>query len=979
MKQRWSSEELSQYWVLRDDELELLKGKSDLGRVLFGFLLCYYRYYASFPRDLRHLSPEVWAFLCGQLGLSVTLSDFDGPSLARMIRRLSGEVRKFLGIRRLNQSGRDHFLSWALHFLFSDDEAEARRNFRIREWFSENGYELPSAKLLSRLTASAHRHFEERFFKDIVARLDAKQQKALEDLLDSTGGLSGFAFLQGGSGKASLATALKMAEQLDRIAGVKLPDDVLDGYSHALLNKYRMRAGAEDVYQMGRHPRIVRLGLLTVYVALRRGEIVDSLIDALIAITHKISINAEKKVVSQLVREFTKVRGKTTLLFRMAEAADSNPEGHICDIIHPVVSGAVISNLVKEYKSDGPAYNHRVYQKLRASYAQHYRRMMSPMLGALEFQSNLAHCQNLLTALDLIGSPSLSGKRYFDSKDVPIDHVVPNKWRDLLIEGPKRGEARINCISYEICVLHSLRKRLRTKEIWVKSARKYCDPAKDLPQDFENRRADYYARLSLPSNAANFVSKLSDKMQHALEAFDKGLPNNRDVRIRRSNGNPRFSVSPLQALPEPENIEALKNELTNRWGETSLLDVLKEADLCTQFSHSFTSLASRQHLPPDELSRRLILALYGIGTNIGLKPLANLENDVSYKELYYVKQRFLHADNLRQATRKIADATMQLRLPHIWGEASTSCASDSTKVSSWDQNLMTEWHVRYGGRGVMIYWHIDKNSTCIHSQLKKCSSSEVAAMIEGVLHHCTEMEINQHYVDTHGQSVIAFAFCELLGFSLMPRFKGINHQKLVRALPKNQQRYTNIDDMFMQRPINWTLIKEQYDEMVKLATALKERTAEPEAILRRFSREAASHPTYAALIDLGRATKTIFLCEYLGSEKIRREIHSGLNVVERWNGVNNFIYFGKSGEIGSNRFEAQETSVLSLHLLQSAMVYINTIMIQEVLADPDWSNRMTDRDWSALSPLAHRHINPYGRYTLDMSARLPLNVKGIAA
>ena len=44
---------------------------------------------------------------------------------------------------------------------------------------------------------------------------------------------------------------------------------------------------------------------------------------------------------------------------------------------------------------------------------------------------------------------------------------------------------------------------------------------------------------------------------------------------------------------------------------------------------------------------------------------------------------------------------------------------------------MTEWHVRYGGRGVMIYWHVEKKSACIYSQLKSCSSSEVAAMIEG--------------------------------------------------------------------------------------------------------------------------------------------------------------------------------------------------------------------------------------------------------
>jgi TnpA family transposase len=58
---------------------------------------------------------------------------------------------------------------------------------------------------------------------------------------------------------------------------------------------------------------------------------------------------------------------------------------------------------------------------------------------------------------------------------------------------------------------------------------------------------------------------------------------------------------------------------------------------------------------------------------------------------------------------------------------------------------MTEWHARYGGRGVMIYWHVEKHSTCIYSQLRRCSSSEAPAMIEGVLRHCTDTDVQQQY------------------------------------------------------------------------------------------------------------------------------------------------------------------------------------------------------------------------------------------
>src|SRR3546814_3951178 len=86
----------------------------------------------------------------------------------------------------------------------------------------------------------------------------------------------------------------------------------------------------------------------------------------------------------------------------------------------------------------------------------------------------------------------------------------------------------------------------------------------------------------------------------------------------------------------------------------------------------------------------------------------------------------LHAPALREACARVANATLAIRNAAVWGDAGTACASDSTKFGAWDRNLMTEWHARYGGRGVMIYWHVEKRATCVYSQLKRCSSSEVA-------------------------------------------------------------------------------------------------------------------------------------------------------------------------------------------------------------------------------------------------------------
>ncbi len=82
--------------------------------------------------------------------------------------------------------------------------------------------------------------------------------------------------------------------------------------------------------------------------------------------------------------------------------------------------------------------------------------------------------------------------------------------------------------------------------------------------------------------------------------------------------------------------------------------------------------------------------------------------------------------------------------------------------------------------------------------------------------------------------------------------------------------------------------------MVKFATALRLGTA---AILRRFTRANIQHPIYRALVELGKALRTTFLCRYLHRMELRREIHEGLNVVESWNGANDFILYGRGGDI----------------------------------------------------------------------------------
>jgi len=103
---------------------------------------------------------------------------------------------------------------------------------------------------------------------------------------------------------------------------------------------------------------------------------------------------------------------------------------------------------------------------------------------------------------------------------------------------------------------------------------------------------------------------------------------------------------------------------------------------------------------------------------------------------------------------------------------------------------------------------------------------------------------------------------------------------------------------------------------------------------------------------------------------LRQEIEEGLNVIENWNSANDFIWYGKGGEISTNKKEDQEIAILSLHLLQICMVYINTLLVQKVLSEKEWLNKMQPEDFRGLTPLFYGHINPYGRLVLDMNDRI---------
>jgi len=86
-----------------------------------------------------------------------------------------------------------------------------------------------------------------------------------------------------------------------------------------------------------------------------------------------------------------------------------------------------------------------------------------------------------------------------------------------------------------------------------------------------------------------------------------------------------------------------------QWPMTNLLDVLKETDLILSFTDNFKTVASHERLDRFTIQKRLILALFGLGTNTGLKRVSAGNHGESYSDLLYIRRKFINKDNLRNA------------------------------------------------------------------------------------------------------------------------------------------------------------------------------------------------------------------------------------------------------------------------------------------------------------------------------------------
>jgi TnpA family transposase len=233
-------------------------------------------------------------------------------------------------------------------------------------------------------------------------------------------------------------------------------------------------------------------------------------------------------------------------------------------------------------------------------------------------------------------------------------------------------------------------------------------------------------------------------------------------------------------------------------------------------------------------------------------------------------------------------------------------------------------------------------------------------LLDGLLYHESDLRIEEHYTDTNGFTDHVFALMHLLGFRFAPRIRDLGDTKLY--VPGKPTDYPALTAM-IGGTINEKHIRNHWDEILRLATSIKQGTVTASLMLRKLGSYPRQNGLAVALRELGRIERTLFILDWLQSVELRRRVHAGLNKGEARNALARAVFFYRLGEIRDRGFEQQRYRASGLNLVTAAIVLWNTVYLERTVHALRARDVPADDDMLPfLSPLGWEHINLAGDY-----------------
>ncbi|MDZ4627199.1 Tn3 family transposase, partial [Bacillus cereus] len=221
-------------------------------------------------------------------------------------------------------------------------------------------------------------------------------------------------------------------------------------------------------------------------------------------------------------------------------------------------------------------------------------------------------------------------------------------------------------------------------------------------------------------------------------------------------------------------------------------------------------------------------AIMAMGTNIGLTKMAEATQGVSYRQMSTASQWRLYEDAMNKAQAVMVNFQHQLNLSSYWGDGTTS-SSDGMRVQVGVSSLHADANPHYGtGKGTTIYRFVSDQFSSFYTKVINTNARDAVHVIDGLLHHETDLHIEEHYTDTAGYTDQVFGLTNLLGFRFAPRLRDLADSKLYSFEKPDQ--YPEMEKLLRGR-INTKIIQENYDDVLRLAHSIRKGTVSASLIM----------------------------------------------------------------------------------------------------------------------------------------------------
>ncbi|EAD4778670.1 Tn3 family transposase, partial [Listeria monocytogenes] len=520
-----------------------------------------------------------------------------------------------------------------------------------------------------------------------------------------------------------------------------------------------------------------------------------------------------------------------------------------------------------------------------------YLRKYTPsLLDSLVFKSTKS-AEPLLKALDTIRELNDSGKRKIPDGS-PLS-FVPKRWQKHVFD----DEGNINRQYYEMAALTELKNYIRSGDVWVEGSRLHKDFEEYLvSKDDWGKAKNKGTNIAVNVSFEQYIQERCETLNTKLQWISKNIDKVESINIEKQ----KIHIERLQA-DTPEEARNFSLSLYNMLPRVKLTDLLMEVAEWTGFDESFVHASSNQ--PPKGEEKSIVMAsLMAMGTNIGLTKMAEATPDISYRQMANVMQWRLHEDAMTRAQATLVNYQHRISLTSYWGDGTTS-SSDGMRVPVGVSSLHADSNPHYGtGKGTTIYRFTSDQFSSFYAKVINTNARDAVHVIDGLLHHESDLSIEEHYTDTAGYTDQVFGLSHLLGFRFAPRLRDISDAKLYTISSPND--FPNIKGI-LRGKINTNVIKENFDDVLRLAHSIREGRVSGSLIMGKLGSYARQNKIATALREIGRIEKTIFILDYITNEALRRRIHRGLNKGEAMNGLARALFFGKRGEFRERGIQDQ--------------------------------------------------------------------------